>query len=239
VANDTVNGHPAYKIEYWQFFPFNNQDITFLGFGSFGDHEGDWTSVQVWFDRTLHRLAKVQYLIHGKSILFNIPQGSAPSCRSCAAEVKGARYDPNLGNFFDDQERPKYDDNRAEFWIDARGYRHVMVYIERGGHEFWPGAWGHAEPASIGPVTIHLNGHNGAGTTYLVPDVADRPLNAGEVLQPLGKDARLVLGYDGHWGCTNTKDLAGHGPLRRSPVGPALHCEWKWPERAPVAGCEH
>jgi hypothetical protein len=238
VANDTVNGHAAYKIEYWQFFAFNNQDITFLGLGSFGDHEGDWTGVQLWFDRVVQKVVKVEYLIHGKSITFNIPTSATPTCKSCFQTVKGAHYDPNLGNFFDVNERAKYQDNEAEFFIDANGYRHVVVYIERGAHEFWPGAWGHAE-IDIGFETIHLNPHNGEGTQYLVPDITTRPFNGGEVDHPLTTDARIVLNYDAYWGCTNTKDLFGLGPQRRSPIGPAIHCEWKWPKGGAVAACEH
>jgi hypothetical protein len=238
VTRDIVNGHPAYKIEYWQFFAFNNQDITILGMGSFGDHEGDWTSVQVWFDRELHRLAKIVYLIHGKDVTFDIPD-KAPTTRSGFVDVKGAHYDPNVGNFFDEKERAKYDDNQAQFWVDEHGYRHVVVYIERGGHEFWPGAWGYGTPASVAGITFHLDGHNGQSVSYLVPDVMDRPFNVGEVAHPLTANARIVLEYDGHWGCTNTRDLFGHGPLRKSPVGPSIHCEWRWPDRAPVAGCEH
>jgi hypothetical protein len=239
VVNDTVNGHAAYKIEYWQFFAFNNQDITFLGLGSFGDHEGDWTSVQLWFDRTLSKIVKVEYLIHGKSITFNIPATATPTCKSCFQTVKGSQWNiTNLGNFFDTNERAKYQDNQAEFFIDANGYRHVVVYIERGAHEFWPGPWGHAE-IDIGPETIHLNPHNGQGTQYLVPDITTRPFNAGEVDHPLTANARIVLNYDAYWGCTNTKDLFGLGPERRSPIGPAIHCEWKWPTGGSVAACEH
>lgn len=237
VATDTVNGHPAYKIEYWQFFAFNNQDITVLGLGSYGDHEGDWTSVQVWFDRTEQRVAQLLYLIHGKSITFHVPAAAPASCKSCMVTVKGSHNGTaSLGNFFDDAARPAYDDNQAEFWLDAAGYKHVVVYVERGAHEFWPGAWGHAQ-IDAGPITIHLNPHNGQGTSYLVPDVKSRPLNLGEVDRPLTDDARLTLAFNGHWGCTN--DHSTFEPVRTSPVGPASHCSWKWPHRGPIAACEH
>ncbi len=236
VAADTVNGHPAYKIEYWQFFAFNNQDITVLGLGSYGDHEGDWTSVQVWFDRTERRLAQVLYLIHGKSITFHVPDGPKPTCRSCMVTVQGSHYAPDLGNFFDAAARPAYDDNQAAFYVDAAGYRHVAVYVERGAHEFWPGPWGHAQ-IDAGPLTLHLNPHNGEGTSYLVPDVKSRPFNLGEVDRPLTEDARLTLAFNGHWGCTN--DHSAFEPVRKSPVGPASHCSWKWPRGGPIAACEH
>ena len=113
----------------------------------------------------------------------------------------------------------------------------MVVYIERGAHEFWPGPWGHAQ-IKVGPLTFHLNPHNGAGPSYLV-DVTGRMFNMGEVDHPLTRAGKLVLSFDGFWGCTNTTDLAGAGPHRRSPVGPALHCSWSWPDRGAVARCEH
>ncbi len=233
VAPTTINGHDAYKIEYWQFFAFNNQDITIFGLGSFGDHEGDWTSVQLWFDREEHRLVKVRYLIHGKQATFTIPPVAA-SCHDCTIDVKGPNYNPNPGNFLDNQ--APYDDNAAQFYLDDHGYKHVVVYIERGAHEFWPGSWGHAQ-VSVGPFTFHLNPHTGDGPSYLVPDIQDRLFNMGEVVRPLTSAGKLILPYDGIWGCTNTREGGIVGPSRRSPVGPALHCSWKWPDRDPVAGC--
>jgi hypothetical protein len=235
VAPTTIDGHAAYHIEYWQFFAFNNQDISVLGLGSFGDHEGDWTSVQLWFDRELHRLVKVRYLLHGKSAEFTMPALS-PTCRDCMIDVKGPHFDPNPPNFFDDV--AAYSDNQAEFYIDDHRFKHVVLYIERGGHEGWPGAWGHAQQ-SVGPFTIKLNPHNGSGPSYLVPNVNDRLFNMGEVDHPLTPAARLILWFDGFWGCTNSKEGVVVGAQRRSPVGPALHCSWQWPDRGPLAGCEH
>jgi hypothetical protein len=238
VVQDSVGGHPAYRIEYWQYWAFNNQDIDFLGDDAFGDHEGDITGVQVWLDRTTHTLAKVQYLIHGFRVVFHIPLGP-PACTNCFVTVRGAHYDPNVGNFFDAGERPKYDDNEAEFFVDQAGYRHVVVYVERGAHEYWPGAWGRAWIDVAPYVTIDINPHNGRGMGWLVPDVGDRPLNWGEVEHPLVADARVALGYDGFWGCTNnSSDWFGLAPSRRSPTAFSIHCEWRWPDRSAIAGCE-
>lgn len=239
VTKDKVNGHDAYKIEYWQFYAFNNQDITVLGMGSFGDHEGDWTGLQLWYDTTTKTIAKLDYLIHGKELVFDIPVGTTATCRSCFQTVKGAHYDPNVGSFFDDAERPKYNDNQAEFWNDDAGTMHTVLYVERGGHEGWPGKWGKAE-IDLGITTIHNNAHNGEGASYLVNSPTDRPLNLGEIDHPLTKNARLILEFNGHWGCTNAKDLFGKAPQRRSPVGPGMHCEWRMPDGSKAApGCEH
>lgn len=239
VTKDKVNGHDAYRIEYWQFYAFNNQDITVLGMGSFGDHEGDWTGLQVWYDLATKSVAKLDYLIHGKEILFNFPADTKATCTSCFQAIKGAHYDPNVGSIQDDRERPKYDDNQAEVWIDETGAMHTVLYIERGGHEGWPGRWGNSD-VKAGPIPIRLNAHNGEGQSYLVTAPADRPLNLGEIEHPLTKDARLILEFNGHWGCTNAKDLFGLGPQRRSPVGPSMHCEWHMPDGSKAApGCEH
>lgn len=235
VAPTTINMHDAYKIEYWQFFAFNNQDISILGVGAMGDHEGDWTSVQLWFDRELKRLVKVRYLIHGKQAEFTIP-ALVPSCTSCTITMKGAKFDPNPPNFLANPEA--YSDNQVEFFVDGNRFKHPVVYIERGAHEFWPGAYGFAQFTS-GPFTFKLNPHNGNGPSYLVPAVADRLYNLGEVEHPLTRDAQLILQFNGFWGCTNTNQLGPLGGSRRSPVGPALHCSWRWPDRGPVAACEH
>jgi hypothetical protein len=235
VAQTTIDGHAAYKIEYWQFFAFNNQDISILGLGSFGDHEGDWTSVQLWFDRELHRIVRVRYLIHGKQAVFDIAPND-PSCTGCTIEMKGPNYNPNPPNFFDDE--AAYSNNAAEFYIDGQRFKHPVVYIERGAHEFWPGAWGHAS-VKVGLFNFGLNPHNGNGTQYLVRDVPDRLFNLGEVAHPLTHDASIVLPFDGFWGSTNTHEAGFWGPNRRSPVGPALHCSWRWPDGSVVDGCEN
>lgn len=240
VTRGQVNGgHLAYVLEYWQFYAFNNQDITILGMGSFGDHEGDWTGVQLWVDSTTGQIGKLLYMVHGHDITFDVPAGTAPACASCMQAVKGSHYDPNVGSFFDATENPKYNDNQAEFWLDENKVEHVVLYIERGGHETWPGAWGTAS-FSVGPVSLHLDSHNGAGESYLVPDAPGRPWNLGEVDHPLGDDATLLVQYNGHVGCTNAKDLFGLAPQRRSPVMPSAHCEWKYPNggKSPP-GCEH
>lgn len=239
VTKDKVNGHDAYRLEYWQFYAFNNQDISVLGMGSFGDHEGDWTGFELWYDLTTKSIAKIDYMIHGKEVFFNVPPGTKPACKSCFQAVKGAKYDPNVGSFHDANERAKYNDNAAEFWNDDSGTMHTVLYIERGGHEGWPGKWGKAE-IKVGPMTVKNNAHNGEGANYLVAAPADRPLNLGEIAHPLTKNARLILEFNGHWGCTNTKDLFGKAPQRRSPVGPGMHCEWHMPDGSKAApGCEH
>jgi len=236
VSPTTINGHDAYMIEYWQFFAFNNQDISILGVDTFGDHEADWTSVQLWFDRVLGRIVRVRYLIHGKQATFDIP-AVTPSCSDCMLEIHGANYDQDPPEFFSTV--AAYSNNSAQFYIDAQKFKHVVVYVERGAHEFWPGPWGHASVDVEGLFTLQLNPHNGNGPSYLVPSVTTRLFNVGEVDAPLTRAGSLLLPFDGFWGATNTKEVGFWGPLQRSPIGPALHCSWNWPSGQPLAGCEH
>lgn len=234
VSPSTVDGHDAYQIEYWQFFPYNGQDVSILGVDSFGDHEGDWTSVQLWYDRVDRRLAKIRYLLHGNEAMFTIPKATTP-CRNCQIEARGKNYKVDgLPNLL--QESAPYSDNSAEFFVDDLGYRHVVVYIERGGHEFWPFSRGYAANKT-GPFELRLNEHDGDGPGYLVPDTGDHVLNLGEVDKPIGTAGKLMLWFNGLWGCTNTKELVLAGPRRRSPDGPALHCSWNWIDGTTNAGC--
>jgi hypothetical protein len=138
VGTDTVNDHPAYKIEYWQYWAYNDQNMVVLGNDQLGDHESDITGLLLWFDRTLHKIVKVEYLIHGRPLDFNIPDGDPPSCKDCFITVEGSQHDTganHLGNYFDSKSKPNYSDNQAEFYIDPNGDRHTVVYIERGAHE--------------------------------------------------------------------------------------------------------
>jgi hypothetical protein len=233
VTPSKVNGHDAYQIEYWQFFAFNNQDVSLLGVDSFGDHEGDWTSVQLWYDRVERRLAKIRYLMHGREVTFTIPKVTS-TCRNCTLDLRGPNYNPDPPNLLKEPEA--YSDNAAQFFIDSTGYRHVVVYIERGGHEYWPGPWGYAA-YTIGPIKLRLNSHAGDGLAYLVPDTSDHVFNLGEVEKPLTRSAKLMLWFNGLWGCTNTKELAIVGPHKMSPPGPALHCSWG--ASGNIVGCDH
>src|SRR5205823_503825 len=116
------------------------------------------------------------------------------------------------------------------------GYKHVVAYVENGGHENWPFAFGHAD-IDVKITTWHPNPHKGDGPAFLVAIPAARTLNAGEVEKPFSTDYGIILQYNGYWGSTNTSDLGVR--VRKSPPGPASHCEWKFPNRASVAHCEN
>ncbi|HEY8076691.1 MAG TPA: hypothetical protein VIF62_21345, partial [Labilithrix sp.] len=237
VVSDTVNNHPAYKIEYWQYYAYNNQDLGVPGFREFGDHEGDWTGLQVWYDRTENRIAQVLYLIHGRKAWFHYTAAMVtPTCASCFVAIKGPKYNASPGNFFDAAHTPEYTDNQSEIWFDDKKSPHVVIHVENGGHESWPGAWGHAD-IDLKITTWHPNPHKGDGTKMIAPVPTNRPLNAGEVKSPMTSDFATILQYNGYWGNTNADDL--NVRLRKSPPGPASHCEWKFPDRGSITACEN
>jgi len=237
VVPDTVSGHPAYKLEYWQYYAYNNQDLGLPGFHEFGDHQGDWTGIQLWVDKGTTELVQVLYMIHGRKAWFHYkPEMLKATCKDCFVTIKGPKYNANPGNFFDDDHRAEYDDNQSELRFDADGNVHVVVYVENGGHESWPFPYGHAD-IDVKIDTWHPNPHKGDGTNMISPVPTTRPLNAGEVTKPFTADYATILQYNGYWGGTNTNDLGVR--VRKSPPGPASHCEWKFPDRGSIASCEN
>jgi hypothetical protein len=108
-------------------------------------------------------------------------------------------------------------------------YQHPVVYVEYGGHEFWPStSWSYYGASK----------HNGTGqysyfASYpvdLTPDtktatatVAGRSI---PLLQPPPTDVTLVTDFAGYWGAKG-----GGGP----PQGPPLHTQWYWDPRTTPA----
>jgi hypothetical protein len=100
-------------------------------------------------------------------------------------------------------------------------YKHPVVYVEWGGHEFWPtSGWSIAAASK----------HNGLGkysyfgdapvdVTYL--PVFSSTTGAQNLPSPLpNADVTLVTLFAGFWGAPQSHN----GP----PQGPPLHCEWYW-----------
>ncbi len=86
-------------------------------------------------------------------------------------------------------------------------YSHPVVYVEWGGHEFWPTpTWGYTGASK----------HNGTGQySYFGVEPVDLTVDSGSVPD----DVRLVTSFLGYWGAKG-----GGGP----PQGPILHCQWYW-----------
>ncbi len=198
VPADDDTGH--YKIEYWQYFAYSGTDIAF----GLADHEGDWCTVQLWYDPNTDKLAKTSHFHHGDETSFYFTEDTVR--RNIVIDaVNMVEYSNQNGGTT----------HRVRFYIDDEGNEHVVVYIERDGHEFWPTEEGDEFGA---------NEHNGKGASYLTAYDPARPLNLGEVENWLSDDARIIMCFNGHWGCWH--EWPGNNP----PPGPALHKEWTWPK---------
>jgi hypothetical protein len=84
---------------------------------------------------------------------------------------------------------------------------HPVVYVEWGGHEFWPtSAWDYNGAAK----------HNGIGQyPYFGTPLVDLTVDSGTVPD----EVRLVTTFLGFWSANG-----GSEP----PQGPILHCQWYW-----------
>jgi len=203
-----------YKIEYWQFFAYNGQDVS-------GDHEGDWCTVQVYYDPLAKKLVKTEHWAHGKCMAFDLSQTkNIFDLGDNFVEYRGPNYDPDPGSlhweYSEAREEPRYppafQNNTVRFYKENNDL-HIVVYLERDSHEFWPtehGSWPGA------------NEHNGKGSSYLVAYVPGK-INLGEISNPLSDDAKIILRYNGYWGCY-------HHETNSPPPGPCLHCQWAFPD---------
>jgi hypothetical protein len=232
VPLDDFTGY--YKIEYWQYFAYSGVDAG----GDIGDHEGDWCTVQLWYNNTTDKLARVSHYHHGDESTFLFTKDTISSNIQIDGVEMVEYYDPSFmeklikilneyrRRFWDPEFWKKLkelwkeswsensDGELVRFFIDDEGNKHVVVYIERDGHEFWPTESGSKYGA---------NEHNGKGLSYLTAYDSARPLNLGEVENPLSEDARIIMCFNGRWGCWHK--WSGNNP----PPGPTLHKEWLWP----------
>ena len=201
------------KIEYWQYFAYNQQDAVAA------THEGDWCYVHVWYDPISDDLVKTCHYAHGAKIPFDLRKGTAPSRHgtNIILQYRGPNYDATPGDL--NTAGGKYRNNEVQFYIDSDGNKHVVCYVERNGHEFW---------ASEHGWWPGVNEHNGNGGSYLTPYDPHYPLDLGEVEHPLAEDAAIILCYSGYWGYWHH---AGNKP----PHGPSLHAAWTWPESSAIA----
>jgi hypothetical protein len=229
------------KIEYWQFFGYNNANQDF----DIADHEGDWATVQLLYDPGNDQIVSVFHYAHGKEMRFDLNRatnswtmlGPMPPFL-WYREYQG----PHYGTFTLD--RPAYDDwghplepdvndNTVRFNIDldtlessgTLEFSHPVVYIEYGSHEFWPTASGVYRDFQLGVEAGRAPPHNGLDWDhcYLTGDVP----NLGEVGHPLAEveGAKIILNYNGYWGAFSR--------LNSPPPGPPLHTEWTWPADDP------
>lgn len=227
-----------YKIEYWQFFGYSSNNAI----GDLYDHEGDWDSVQVIFQpgnvaaRLPGRIIEVLFYAHGRQMAFNmtLATGSPTSMENESIhEWRGPNYNQPVGDIHDAGFiDPARDNHVLQMYRDpdTGNYDHPVVYVEHGGHEFWPSPYWSFYGAQ-------KHGGDDIADSYL----AARPPNLGEVEHPLDETpvAPVILRFNGYWG---TYSREGHGklfPANAPPPGPTLHSEWTWPADSSVRWLIH
>ena len=217
-----------YKIEYWQFFGYNGVGKPF----DFGDHEGDWTTVQVIVDVTTLEPVQVHHFAHGYRFGFDMQAGRLRSTvdlnGGLVREYRGMYWSLPVEFWWHDTSQARANNVRSALSSqnnvlrmrrDATTgkYDHPVVYVEHGGHEFWPTeAWGFQDSPN----------HNGDDVEHSY--LAAAPPNLGEVEYPLAEvpEATIVLRFNGRWGAYSRRNA--------SPQGPALHNGWTWPSSSSI-----
>ena len=201
------------NIEYWQFFAYSVWQ-------GVGDHEADWDTVRICYDPRSDKLVNVSHYHHGDDTTFVFSNRRVHrTVRRDFAADDGVRFLEYYNEYHDDSFDEDNPNDIVRFYVDDDGHEHVVVYIERGSHEFWPTERGSA---------LGAGEHNGLGQSYLTAYNPASPLNLGEVEHPLSDDAKIIMRFNGWWGCWHW--AAGYNP----PPGPTFHREWTWPrsERA-------
>lgn len=218
-----------YKIEYWQFFGYssNNKPL------DQGDHEGDWDTVQLILrpgDPRANRpgqLMSVLFYAHGKQMAFDVMSRTSSVLMEggMVTEMRGARYNLPVPNLRDQDSEDKARDHVLRMHKDpvTGSFTHPVVFIEHGGHEFWPSPfWDY--------TGAQKHGGDDTENSYLT----ETPPNLGEVEHPLKDEplAELILKFNGYWG-TYSREVRGVFS-NNPPPGPALHYAWTWPVSSSV-----
>jgi len=219
VLTGTDPGQTYYKIEYWQFFGYNEANQGYIG-----NHEGDWTSVQVLYDPSNDAIISTFHFAHGVKMQFNFLPGIQSTFidNGDIQEFTGANCCKPIGfgagNITEADLGIQWAQNhRVRLYKDpiSGKFTHPIVYIEYNAHEFWPTEYWdfYGAPA-----------HNGRGYHFLT----NTPPNLGEVENPNTSlpAAEIILKYNGFWGTFQRANDA--------PNGPALHKNWTWPASSSI-----
>jgi len=212
------------KIEYWQFFGYNNANAV----QDAGDHEGDWATIQLLYDPAQDKIVKVFHYAHGDEIQFDM---TISGIGSTIVNKEWGRYKefwgPNHNKSFD-QAGATAQNNTVRFYLDPQTneYTHPVVYIEYGTHEFWPTEHGAYRAYWQGIEIGQAPPHKGDDVNHRY--LTEAPLNLGEVegIRFPNIAAEIILKFNGFWGTYNHKNTPPHGP--------PLHTEWTWPAKSKI-----
>jgi hypothetical protein len=230
VPSGSDGGHTYYKIEYWQFFGYSSNDKV----NDEGDHEGDWDTVQLIYDPGNQaaggapgKVVSVLFYAHGKELRFDMSSaiGSVDMDGGSVREWRGSQYGKPVPELRDDSAQARARNHVVRMFKDpvTGEFAHPVVFVEHGGHEFWPSAqW----------EIFGAQKHRGDDTEHSY--LTSAPPNLGEVEHPLSEDpaAKIVLQFNGRWG-TYSRHLEGIFD-NTPPPGPTLHYEWTWPASSAI-----
>ena len=101
------------------------------------------------------------------------------------------------------------------------GFTHPVVFVEHGGHEFWPSPFWEFYGAQ-------KHGGDDTSDSYLTAT----PPNLGEVEHPLSEEpfAVAITQFNGYWG-TYSRAL---GFSNNPPPGPPMHYAWTYPTNSSI-----
>jgi len=210
-------GRTLYKIEYWQFFGYNDTGAEF----DIGDHEGDWATVQLLYDPKAQNIVRVAHYAHGREISFFLHTARSNRIDYLPFGTPILYYTgENFGGTFDDAGATAQENTLMLAKDPAtQAFSHPIVYVENGSHEFWPTMDGRfCVDLVLGKGCAPNHAGLDVGHNYLTVNVP----NLGEVEAPSNVEgALLILRYNGYWGA--------YSRLNSPPPGPTLHTEWQWP----------
>lgn len=218
VLTGNDQGETYYKIEYWQFFGYNEVNQSYIG-----NHEGDWTSVQLLVD-SKNNIISTFHFAHGVKMEFDFKTGvkfqfiKNGSTKEFTGENCCKPIGFGVGNNPDIDLGIKWAQNhRVRFYKDPQTgeFTHPVVYIENNSHEFFPTEFWNFYGAP---------NHNGESYEYLT----ETPPNLGEVESPLSEttSANIILKFNGYWGTFSR--------LTNPPQGPSLHKNWTYPASSSI-----
>jgi hypothetical protein len=202
----------AYKIEYWQFFAFDQVPGQSCTAGVGDTHEGDWEGIQLVIAAGADlKILRVRHNVHSTDVVFDLANASGPSISLGGGfvEYRGPGVgDPSFDLWLNKSSDTR-NSSRVRFFCNEDGCTHPVAYIEYGGHAFWPTEfWTWPVMPKHGGDSSHA---------YLVTP----PTNLGEFGRPNPQCSAcaLVLGFEGHWGA------CGNDP----PRGPRHQGSWSVP----------
>ena len=142
VLSSADQGQVYYKIEYWQFFGYN-ECYCYL---DSKEHEGDWETVQLIYNPREDFIEAVFFYEHGtKEIRYNnrktvhrVPMTDDANFPENIMEFQG----PNNDIYQAGEDSYSFDivDKAVRFFADpgTGKYEHIVWYLENGSHEPWP-----------------------------------------------------------------------------------------------------